>query len=351
MILPGSFLVSLLVLILSLLCLGSWPNLFKSVSRKWRFELWYCDFAVGFVLAAVIAAFTLGSLGQDGFSFVDDFLLAGKKQDAFAFVAGGVFNLGNMLFVAAISIAGMTAAAPIALGTAVILGALLGPLMGAPSTPLLRLSGAAVLLVAVVGGALSYRRWAMARLVEAMQTGKTKSTKKVVNSKPIVLAVAAGLPLGGSVPLMQLGNDSEIKLGPYSFSFIFGLGILLSTFAYNLFFMNLPVQGKPVDMADYFKAKVSAHLAGLLGGAVALVGFLAGLLTLRAEGAAQLAPRLSYPIAQGAAFIAMLWGLIYWKEYESTDSAVNTWVVVTVIFFLGGLALLAFGQLPPVAAK
>jgi glucose uptake protein len=351
MILPGSFIASLLVLILSLICLGSWPSLFKTVARKWRFELWYCDFGVGFVIAALVAAFTLGSMGQDGFSFVDDVLLAGKKQDAFAFGAGAIFNLGNMLFVGAISIAGMTAMAPVALGLAVIVGAIIGPLMNAPSTPLLRFSGAAVLLVAVVGGAISYRRWAMARLVEAMQTGKTKSTKKIVTSKPIVIAIAAGLILGLSVPLMQLGNDSEIRLGPYSYSFVFGLGILISTFGYNLFFMNLPVQGKPVDMADYFRAKASSHIHGALGGAVALVGFLAALLALRADGAGHLAPQLSYPIAQGTAFIAMLWGLFYWREYESSDSNVNTWVVVTLIFFLGGLALLAFGQLPPVAAK
>ncbi|HYA18411.1 MAG TPA: hypothetical protein VEF06_13150 [Bryobacteraceae bacterium] len=351
MILPGSFIASLLVLILSLICLGSWPSLFKSVARKWRFELWYCDFAVGFVLAGLVAALTLGSFGQDGFSFIDDFSLAGRKQDAFALVAGGVFNLGNMLFVAAISIAGMTSAAPIALSVAVIVGALTGPLINMPSTPLLRFSGAAVLLVAVIGGSISYRRWALARLVEAMQTGRTKSTRRVVSSKPIVLAVMGGLLIGASIPLMQLGNDSEIRLGPYSFSFVFGLGILLSTFAYNLFFMNLPVQGKPVDMSEYFRAKISSHFPGLAGGSVALIGFLGSLIALRAEGAAQLAPRLSYPIAQGAAFIAMLWGVFYWKEYESSDSRVNSWVVVTILFFLGGIALLAFGQISPVAAK
>jgi glucose uptake protein len=351
MILPGSLIASLFVLIFSLVCLGSWPNLFKSVARKWRFEFWYCDFAIGFLLASVVAAFTFGSLGTDGFSFIDDVLLAGKKQDAFAFVAGGVFNLGNMLFVAAISIGGLSSAAPIALGVGLILSALFGPLMNAPSTPLLRFLGAAVLLVSVVGGAVAYKKWALARLVEAMQTGKTKSTKKVVSSKPILIGVIAGLMLGLAAPLMQLGNDSEIRLGPYSLSFVMALGVFFSTFAYNLFFMNLPVQGKPADMGDYFRTSVSTHFPGIAGGAVALIGLLAGLLALRAEGAAHLAPRLSYPIAQGAAFVAMLWGLIYWKEYESTDSSVNTWIVVTMIFFLGGLALLSFGQLSPVIPK
>jgi hypothetical protein len=104
-------------------------------------------------------------------------------------------------------------------------------------------------------------------------------------------------------------------------------------------------------MSEYFRAKIASHFPGIAGGAVALVGFLASLLSLRADGAAHLAPKLSYPIAQGAAFIAMLWGIFYWKEYESTDSRVNTWVVVTILLFLGGIALLGFGQISAVAAK
>src|ERR1019366_9774803 len=132
MILPGSFLFSLLLLIVSLLAWSSWPNTFKAVSKKWRFELYYCDFALGFLLASILAAFTFGSLGSDGFSFVDDLLLAGKKQDAFAMMAGLVFNLGNMLFAAAIYVSGIAPAAPVALGVALILNALLSPLVGSP---------------------------------------------------------------------------------------------------------------------------------------------------------------------------------------------------------------------------
>jgi glucose uptake protein len=351
MILPGSFIVSLSLLILSLLCVSSWPNTFKSVARRWRFELYYWDFAVGFLLASLIAAFTFGSLGQDGFSFIDDVMLAGKRQDFFAFLAGMTFNLGNMLFVAAIYVAGISAAAPVALGVAVIMNALLGPLTGSPSNPLMRFGGAAIMLVAVVGGVIAYRRWAMARLVEAMQTGKTRSTRKIVSSKPVFLSIMAGLLIGGSATLIQMGNDSEIRLGAYSISFVFALGLFLSTFGFNLFFMNLPVQGKPAEMADYFKAKVSAHLIGLAGGAIALVGLLAGILAMRADGAARLKPELSFALSQGPVVIALLWGLIFWKEYESEDSSVNTWVVVTIIFLLAGIGLLAFGQLPPVQAK
>ncbi len=347
MILPGSFIFSLLLLIVSLLAWGSWPNTFKAVSRKWRFELYYCDFAVGFLIAALIAAFTFGSFGADGFSFVDDFLLAGKRQDAFAFTAGLVFNLGNMLFVAAIYVGGITPAAPVALGLALVLNGLMAPLLGQSSTPMLRYVGSAIVLGGVISGAIASRRWSMARLVEAMHTGKTKSTKKVISGKPVFLALLAGFFIGLSAPLMQMGRDAEIALGPYSFSFVFGLGIFFSTFLFNLFFMNLPVQGKAVDMADYFRAPSKSHFAGAAGGAIALLGLLTGLMSIRGEGAAHLEPKLSYALAEGSVLVTLLWGIIYWKELEGTDSKVNTPVVVTVLLLLGGLVVLTLAQVPP----
>src|SRR5437764_2786876 len=118
MILPASYAASLVLLALGMLCPGSWPNTFKKAGGKWRFELYYFDFAIGAMLAAIIAALTLGSLGFDGFSFLDDLSLAGKRHAFFAVIAGIVFNLANMLLLGAISISGMAVAFPIGLGTA-----------------------------------------------------------------------------------------------------------------------------------------------------------------------------------------------------------------------------------------
>src|SRR5882724_9084438 len=112
MILPGSYTLTIILLILSLLCWGSWANTFK-LAGKWRYELYYFDFAIGVVIVALIAALTFGSLGWDGFSFIDDVRNAGKRQELFAFLAGGIFNLGNMFLMAAISLAGLSVAFPI----------------------------------------------------------------------------------------------------------------------------------------------------------------------------------------------------------------------------------------------
>ena len=88
MILPGSYVTALILLIVGMVGWGVWANLFKAAGGKWRFELFYFDFAIGVVLMAGVLALTVGSLGFDGFSFADDLRLAGKRQDLSAFLAG-----------------------------------------------------------------------------------------------------------------------------------------------------------------------------------------------------------------------------------------------------------------------
>src|SRR5688572_29908568 len=112
MILPTTYATTLALVIISMIYWGSWANTFK-LANKWRFELFYFDYVFGVFLAALIAALTFGSMG-DELSVGDNIqLTAGKRQIAYALVAGGIFNLGNMLLVAAISIAGLAVAFPV----------------------------------------------------------------------------------------------------------------------------------------------------------------------------------------------------------------------------------------------
>jgi len=114
MILPTTYGLALALTIITMLCWGSWANTFK-LSKNWRFELFYFDYALGVLIAALIAAATFGSMG-DELSVMDNIMIAGKRQMAFALGAGIVFNLANMLLVAAISVAGMAVAFPIGIG-------------------------------------------------------------------------------------------------------------------------------------------------------------------------------------------------------------------------------------------
>src|SRR5689334_18420448 len=127
MILPQNSNLVLMLMVLSLLCLGTWIGLFKA--GGWRFELFYLDFAVGVMLTALICSFTLGDLGYDGFSFFDDLQHAGKRQLLYCLAAGVIFNLGNMFLLGAVSIAGISVAFPISLGIGVLFSAALGVLV------------------------------------------------------------------------------------------------------------------------------------------------------------------------------------------------------------------------------
>src|SRR5271168_954887 len=89
MILPETYLSALLLIILSMLCWGSWANTFK-LSGKWRFELFYFDYSLGVLLAAIVAAFTFGSMG-DELSFRDNLSIASHRNMAYALAAGVIF--------------------------------------------------------------------------------------------------------------------------------------------------------------------------------------------------------------------------------------------------------------------
>ncbi len=77
---------------------------------------------IGVLLVAIVCALTFGSLGYDGFSFIDDMMNGGKRFAAMGFGAGMVFNLANMLLVAAIAVAGLSVAFPVGIGLALIIG-------------------------------------------------------------------------------------------------------------------------------------------------------------------------------------------------------------------------------------
>ena len=330
MILPASYITNLILLILGMLCFGSWAATYKSAGPKWRFELYYLDFGVGFFLAATIIALTLGSFGFDGFSFTDDLRLAGKKQDALAFAAGAVFNFGNIFLVAALSLAEMSVVFPICLGFALVIGTISGLVVAPAGNKILLLGGAAV---------VALRSHAAAKLLESMRSGKAKTTKKGVGWKSVIICLVSGFFLGSFYPLIILARQGDNGLGPYSLGWLFSFGVLITTFVYNLFLMNLPVQGQPVDLAQFFRAKLSMHMKGLIGGVMFFIALIASLIAARAEGPAQVQPFLNYGLGQIGIIVAALWGLLRWKEFSDADSKVKIELALMFVLLIAGIGL------------
>jgi glucose uptake protein len=340
MILPHTYGAALALMILSMLCWGSWANTYK-LAGKWRFELFYFDYAFGLLLASLIYAFTTGSLGFDGFSFSDDLMNAGKRQLLYGFAGGVVFNLANMLLTAAIAVAGLAVAFPVGIGLALVVGVLLNWLVKPAGNPMLLVGGLVLIVAAIVVDAMAYRYLGFLRHEELAKAGKVKSTRRPTSVKGIVLALVAGLLMGTFYPLVAKGQEGEIGLGPYSVGVVFAVGVFLSTFVFNLFFMNLPVEGEPVEILDYFKGRPSQHLLGLLGGAVWFTGAIASFVTASPKGDVQVGPAISYAMGQGATLISALWGILIWKEFKGADMRIKSLLALMLVLFASGLALVS----------
>ena len=351
MILPGSYFFSLILLILSLLCLGSWANTLKLAGPKWRFELYSYDFAIGVLLATLIIAFTFGSLGLDGFTVMDDLALAGRRQDAFALAGGCFFCLGNIMILAAISMVGMSVALPLGLGIAMVVGGLISNLVNPAANGVLLTAGSAAALAGAVFAVLACRQYLATQAATAQAatllaaeeataqnkpvtaTKKKASKKKRASARALLLAAIGGLVMGGFLPLVFLAQDGENGLGPYSTALIAAAGIAFSTFVYNLFFMNLPLQGAALEFGQYFATPATDHLSGIAGGSIWFGGAVLSLVAARAEGSAHPGPALTAGFWQGASVVGALWGLIFWKEFAGAES--NTRL------YLGGMLLLS----------
>ena len=117
-----SYPIAVLLCAITMICWGSWANTQKLAARSWRFELFYWDFVSGLLLTSLLAALTLGSLGSTGRPFLADLAQADLSSIGWALLGGAVWNLGNLLLVAAIAVAGMAIGFPIGGGIAWILG-------------------------------------------------------------------------------------------------------------------------------------------------------------------------------------------------------------------------------------
>jgi glucose uptake protein len=343
MILPANYTTTLIMLILGMLCFGSWAITYKSAGPRWRFELYYFDFAIGMIVAATIIALTLGSMGFDGFSFTDDLRLAGKRQELLGFAAGSVFNLGNMLLVGGLSLAEMSVVFPIAMGIAMIVGLFVNYLTSDVDR-FLMFGGAAVMAVAVIIAAILWGEHASARLMEAVKAGKTKTTKKEISWKGVILSIIGGILLGSFFPLIVQGRSGENGLGPYSIGWVFAAGVLFSTFVFNVFFMNLPVQGKPIDMSEFFRAKVQQHLKGVLGGILMYLAVISAFVAARAEGKAHVQPFISYGLSQIGIVLAVLWGILRWKEFSDASAKVKGELAMMLVLLIVGIGLVSGGM-------
>jgi glucose uptake protein len=322
--------------VVTMLCWGSWANTQKLASKEWRFQLFYWDYAIGVFLLSLIIAFTLGITGTHGRSFPADLRQADAKWLGSAFVGGVIFNLSNILLVAAIDIAGMAVAFPIGVGLALCLGVVTTYLATRQGNPLMLALGVGSILVAIILDALAYER---------LFRGNRKTP-----AKGIMLSVAAGLLMGFfySFVAQAMGKidpatkDLEAgKLSPYTAIVLFSAGLLVSNFLWNSIMMIKPVTGEPVPFGDYFtKGNARLHGIGILGGMIWNTGMSFSIIASGVAGAA-----LAYGLGQGATMVGALWGVFIWKEFKGAPPGTNTLLGAMFVFYMLGLGILIASKL------
>jgi len=366
MILPTTYLAALLLSLFTMLCWGSWANTQKLAGSKWRFELFYADYSVGVFLCALIAAFTLGSMNEKEITFMDSFAAIALRKVGWALAGGVIFNIANILLVAAIAISGMAVAFPIAIGLALIIGVVWNYFLNPQGNPAMLFGGALLVALAIVIDAIAYRAAHAAKRLtvnEAQTTSagvapdpsvnpkrnrqqKRKTTAMSVATKGILISLLSGVLMGTFYPFVQISmSDEGMALAAYTAGFFFAVGILFSSLLIIPVLMNFPITGKPVEIKAYFEGTRVQHLLGLLGGIIWFAGTIANLAASSAPKSANVGPAVSYALGQGATMISAFWGLFVWKEFRDAPAQVKVLLWAMIALFLLGLTLVSIAPL------
>src|SRR6266704_4108378 len=253
MFVPNDFGIALVMMITSAICWGSWANTYKGV-KNYRFELFYWDYAFGIFLIAVGLAFTMGNTSNVASSFLNNIRAADRSNFVATLVGGAVFNLANLLRVAAIDMAGLAIAFPVSIGIAMVVGVV--------SSYLLQPKGNATLLAAGVACAV------IAVILDGKAYGNLTKAARSVSRKSIIVCVVSGILMGLWAPFVTHAMTQGNALGPYSIGVFLTLGALLSCFVWNVYFMKNPLVGEPVKFGEFFRGPALGHLLGLMGGVI-----------------------------------------------------------------------------------
>ena len=332
MFIVNSYALAIALCVVTMLCWGSWGNTQKLAGKTWRYELFYWDYVIGILIFSLIMGFTLGSIGEQGRSFVPDLMQVTSAGMLSAIIGGVVFNLSNILLSASTALAGLSVAFPLGVGLALVIGVFNTYFFvgGNQGNPMLIFGGVALIVLALVFNGIASAK-------QNSAAGQSSSAKKGV-----ILAIVAGVLMStfytfvaSAMDIENFENPAAGKATPYTAFFLFAIGIFLSNFLFNTFVMKKPFEGKPVSYDDYFKGRLSTHLVGVLGGCVWGLGTVFSYIAAGKAGAS-----ISYALGQGAPMIAALWGVFIWKEFKSSNSTVNTLLTLMFILFITGLGMI-----------
>ena len=313
--------------VITMFCWGSWANTQKLAAAHWRFELFYWDYVIGIVALGLLFAFTLGSLGEGGRSFLADLHQADSANLWSALLGGVIFNAANILLGAAIAIAGMSVAFPVGIGLALVIGVIVNYINLPVGNVSILVGGVFFIAIAILLNAKAYR-------------SQSKSSGGL-SVKGLSLSIISGCLMGlfykyvAATMFADFNVPEPGKLSPYTAVVLFTIGILMSNFIFNSLIMRRPFVGLPVSYADYFRGSLRSHLTGFAGGMIWCIGMSFSIIASGKAG-----PAISYGLGQGATVIAALWGIFVWKEFSLASKQTNVLLYSMLVCYLIGLILI-----------
>ncbi len=325
----SSYQLSVILCVCTMICWGSWANTQKLTTTP--FQLFYWDYGLGVLIFALLSAFTIGSHGEFGRNFSLDLTQATSSNLELAFFSGVIFNLANLLLVAAIDIAGMSVAFPIAIGLALVIGVVVNYLAQPMGNPMWLGSGVILIVLAMILSANSYSRMS--------------SSSKHSSKRGIIISLVSGVLMGTFFRFIAASISTDYvqpepgKLTPYTACVIFALGIVLSSFIFNTWMIKKPLIGKPISGVSYARLSLWSHLVGVTGGAIWAAGTLFSLLAADKAGFA-----ISYGLGQGATMIAALWGVFVWREFRLAPQGTSWRLSLMFVCYLLGLILIVVSK-------
>jgi glucose uptake protein len=326
-----SYPTAVIFCLITMLCWGSWANTQKLAGKRWRFELFYWDYVFGVLLMALLFAFSMGSFGEGGRGFLEDVRQADAANLGLAVAGGAVFNLANILLVAAIAVAGMSVAFPVGIGIALVEGVLVNYLVERQGNPVLLFLGVGLVTAAIVVDALAY--------------SKLPRQAKGGTFRGLILAVLCGLLMGlfyylvaAAMPEPRPANFLRLESGilsPYTAMVFFGLGMLASQVLFNAANIISWSTASEPPKPEYFQGAPRDHLWGIVGGMIWAVGMMFSIIARGVAGSP-----ISYGLGQGATMVAAFWGVFIWREFREAPEGTDRLIWVMFGGYLLGLGLI-----------
>lgn len=326
-----SYSIAVVCCVVTMLCWGSWPS-FSRMNPKWSFEYFYWDYIIGIAIISIILAFSLGSYGEYGRSFIDDISQASWSNLSLAFIGAVIWNIANICIFIAIQIAGMAVAFPISIGLSVVIGAILNySVQPDIQSAWFLFSGMFFIVIAIIFDAKAYK---------LIQQYRSKSDY----TNGIFIAIFSGILFGifylffAKSMATDLNFPEQYKITPYTAMVMFAIGAIISNIFLNTYIMKYPKHGDKLSYKEYLN-NIKDHGYGIIAGILSGLGTYLSFTAFGVAGAA-----ISYGLGQGSTMIAVLWGLFIWKEFRNTSSKAHLFIYLMFSFYIIGLILIIISK-------